>query len=280
MNSSLSEGLIQTIEQADGQSKKKLLDEAVEEWEAMKPALMRVVALEQDMQFLLQSMSEVNSVGPVYGPDNNYYAAAQMQDDLSSAPEIKYETSETKLDFVDGDSLRASKFSSTGNLASNPVSTKSSSVVAVLPAPKLSALKPLATDLDNHMDTKFSNQTAANEPAIKQSTQLATSNLKKSNNGCGNYSSNIIGQGSAVHLVSYKSKQLLLPGSQKLSKTFAEVLCGKMPLVKQVEVNGSTFYSMRFGPFQNKQSALQACSNIKKTGQYCGVTQFDGEKVL
>ena len=253
--------------------------EFVSEWKTMKPALMRVVALEEDMQFLLQTLNDVNAVGPVYSADNPVL-------DTNNAIQPDYEQA-APMNLVGTDSLqtRAANSAMPNNTANKFSGTNTA--VKAQPAPKrINSLlsneaEPNLNTTMSQVDNKFSGSSSTNNTANKfQQTALSDNNGNSTSDRCNEYQPTDIGRGSAVHLVSYKTKNLLSSQSAKLTATFSEVLCGKLPVVKEVMVNGSLFYSMRFGPFADKNEARKACSDIKKTGQYCGVTTFDGTQIL
>lgn len=262
------------VNSSDKQAK---LEGFVKEWESVRPALMRVVALEEDMQFLLQSMSDVNDVGPVYSASNPILdVSASIKQEYTEAEVANYvgrkhpKTPEFSQERLQGKSLSGS--------------TNTMSKVKAVPAPKTMATnnqvitQSLTQTQKKTMDNKFSSK-PSNQPARIAQQKTFISELA-ANYDCSDFSRQKIGEGNAIHLVSYKSKQRLVSGSEQLTKKFSDVLCGKMPIFKEVIVNGNMFYSMRFGPFINKSEALKACSNIKKTGQYCGVTKFDGAQIL
>jgi hypothetical protein len=264
----------------------KNIDQFIEEWETVRPALMRVVALEEDMQYLLQSMSEINETAPAFAANEQSFQAVSL--------EPQYETA-TVQNYDDATEFKQDKFSQNTIQSSNTANAEPASNIKTLAAPRLTSLddsieEKFASQNTTLIDNKFStqintiDQTYDTEPkALHSDTSQETFVMNKNepfDANCAIFAGNKIGEGNAVHLISYKSKQLLSEGSRKIAKQFSDELCGKMPVFKEVLVNGERFYSMRFGPFVDKDEALTVCSSIKKSGQYCGVTDFDGTQIL
>lgn len=274
------------LKQSESEQQRQNINNFVEEWESLKPAILRVVALEEDMKFLLATMQDIADVGPVYAANQPLidFEEEQVQS-FENAEPIEYDTAQV---------LPKNKFFNNRNVISNSIQdntliddkfSSAAGEVVVLPAPRLLAddssemtgmvdVNQLSDQDDKFtypsdydVQSKMIEQPAKQLADIVGQVDCSLTNLD-------------IGKGLAIHLVSYKSKNRLLSGSQKLSAQFSDVLCGKTPVFKEVIVDNTKFYSMRFGPYNNKTEAVRACSSIRQTGQYCGITQFDGTQIL
>lgn len=88
------------------------------------------------------------------------------------------------------------------------------------------------------------------------------------------------GEGSyAVHLASYRSKEETLDGWLRLRTSYPGLLrnlSGHFAIFNIASLGGR-YYRLKAGPFDGAAGAQSLCRRLSSVGQYCVVSEFDGE---
>lgn len=83
----------------------------------------------------------------------------------------------------------------------------------------------------------------------------------------------------AVHLASYRSKAQAVGGWQRLRQRFPGLL-GNLSghfAIFDIASLGGRYYRLKAGPFEGAVGAERLCRRLSSAGQYCMVSEFDGE---
>ncbi|MFC3120370.1 SPOR domain-containing protein [Agaribacter flavus] len=260
------------VETAEVKELEKLLANYRNEWEELKPAINRVLLMEEDLGFMIEHLGTLNTM-----PDYRRTFAVSETSTPSLAPELN-STSTENNNFQTPDSSIDKKFS--GN---RPIAQ---AVKPIMSAGSINASKFGQADADRaesatiaEIDKKFSslpNNAARNERQLFS----AAANPDKSmgNEKCEQYDS-VSENSFAIHLASYSKQSSVNDGWKNLSQKLEDVRCNKFPIVEKVVVNDKTFYSLRMGPFNDIDEAKQACSTVRQSAGYCGVVKFGGERL-
>jgi hypothetical protein len=275
----------------------------LEDFKAMKSSLNRLVALESDLNFLLDEMSRFNEKNPVM------YEQVEVASDKpnKAKPEIVFS--------VDGktEQLRTEETADGWSKAAENMSDKWHSQPAERSSLRLAngtssqtqTLTPTTNRANNNISApsnvnqnKFSGNrqvdVAAAKPIMQvdQQTQIRptqpTVNASKFSYGAD--PQQIVGDvGSckewkvdsvktySLHLASYKSRKAAEDGWNKLNSKYADVWCETEAKLAKVNVKGTEYLSLRVGGYNSRDKVLQLCSVVKEQGDYCAVTTTKGE---
>lgn len=83
----------------------------------------------------------------------------------------------------------------------------------------------------------------------------------------------------AVHLASYRSKEETLDGWLRLRTSYPGLLrnlSGHFAIFDIASLGGR-YYRLKAGPFEGAAGAQSLCRRLSSVGQYCVVSEFDGE---
>ncbi len=244
------------------------LENRIADWEAHKENVLSLAELESDLHYIIYQAKPLESK-----------VTPSLLDVVSTSTQAKDNTIASPVASNDS-GVSVDKFSSTQDFSQVKVqSAKKINVNASTVADKFSSsqnkkpttLEELANYIDANdvsMASKFSDNSA-------NSRSYGSSNNIKPNNTC-KPSSYILGKGYAIHLASFSNENTANKELKKFVENNSNISCGKVPLIKDVNVNAKQFYSLRLGPFENKNGAVRMCDLVKKTQSYCGITTFDG----
>lgn len=230
------------------------------EYESMRPALVRLVNLENDLAYVLDQMNEVK-VEPIY----------------TSASELPVSLNELDTDATDKNAaFEALKALSNDNNVQKPI---------------VGSASPVLQNAANRVDSKFSGE--AEKRNVEQLNSEAIESIDKKFKGLNNdiyvhsdTNSNPlpcdafdINQGGkyAIHIASYVDINKVRVGWDRFKADAKQLVCNKQALVAQVKVKEKVFHSLRFGPFRTKQEATSKCGLVKNIQSYCGVTVYEGD---
>jgi hypothetical protein len=289
------------------------LQNEIEDFKSMKSSLNRLVALESDLNFLLDEMSRFNEKNPVmyqeaeqasarpeqvnsevvFSADGRTETAAaeQTADGWSRAAENMADKWQSQASEMN--SLRLSRDVSTRAQSRNPSTSQSNT--------NLSA----PSNVDN---SKFSGSRKVDVAAAKPIMQVNSQNSRQvqapsqsqsqKNSGAvdsskfsyGTDPKQIIGDvGScrewkvdsvktySLHLASYKSRKAAEDGWNKLNAKYADIWCETEAKLAKVVVKGTEYLSLRVGGYKSRDKVLQLCSVVKEQGDYCAVSATKGE---
>ncbi len=258
----------------------------MQEWEDLKPGLVRLVKKESELSFLL---SELEGMANVQTFDNDFVdisgknmvsqqtnlpASSGLQD-MASALDASAPLTQI-VEVASASPIRR-------NLAENNKFSNSS-----LAPPKLAAAFTSASAASQTIPKKPrfigpAAQQSFASPSREQAVSASKFQEKNVANIVGSIdecAANLNNSGdTAIHLVSYKSSNYVEKGWQELSAKHKAVLCGKQPIVANVTVKGVDYHSLRVGPYSTVSEAQNACKKLRDSGQYCAVTEFSGKRI-
>lgn len=289
-------GLAEKLKQ---QSLQDELSTHIKDYEKVKPALERLVALESDLRLLMTQIAQLETIN--------------TEDDLALESDIEVDTNHKSSDEVQPftenkqvDNLAVQKnplkklptmdeaeIKNTKGL--KPVSEGNKSTQELVNAydnskslPTVSQMPELETDelflnvSTNTTSTENKTSSQAFDVEKISNIEMATDeNLprlfpEELYSGCAPKQTKISGEAFGIHVASFKIANKLPEGWNNLVIRNPE-LCDKGAVVQRVSIKNTTFFSMRVGPYLDKKTAQETCSKMKKQSQYCRVTDFSGE---
>ncbi|WP_395342092.1 SPOR domain-containing protein [Ningiella sp. W23] len=295
------EPIEQQIDAIDNEETYQELMLIKDELEQLRPDIYRVIALEGDIQYFLEHLES----------NTDMSAEANQLDG-----ELLMESADDRPNFSNLDTpaelskLRLSKQSpSLSASASSSVAEPSNKQVEVAAIPSLHELKNLKQTSSNTStsQTQRSNKQSRNYSQFDKFSRVDEANVQAEHLSSGTHTrptvaaspqNNLKQQMSeqargfekvtderlstdrafAVHLVSMRQAQMLNNAWVSINQQYSNFFPQKTPLAQKVNVKGETYYSLRIGPF-SKNEAGSVCSEIKSSGEYCGVLAYEGENL-
>lgn len=267
-------GLNLTLKQ---QIMKEQLESHVADYEAARPAIERLVALESDLRTL------VTQIARFQDDDGVQVAKAEIKPVTDVEPLDKREVTEV-AEVADTVELNS--------VALDP-SIVAESDMNQEPVPDDTPIKPIEQVKVQTVGLKAGAVGSPVTSALKPAT-LAEQNTARSQDIGGEQSQliakdiiervykeckpsevapdkNVYG----VHVSSFKQERFLTKAWDDIAKKYP-FICSKGAVVKQVAVQNQVFYSLRVGPYDTKIEAKAFCQQVRKNKQYCRVTDFSG----
>lgn len=242
---------------------KRLMNKYIEEWEDLKPAITKVIALENELSFALQALENNN-------PENN---AVLSVEELQSLPNSFQQDQQIQPVFnsrnVNGTNI---------NERADSIDAKFASAGSSAPI-KLGVAAPLGRSFDNTSTGDGANTDKFSQATEQSQNMIQTQQRLTSNTRCGESRSIANGDDYAIHLASYSKKISANSGQKSFLAKYQNELCEKVAIIKPVEVKGNNYYSLRFGPYLSSQEAQNVCAILRQRSDYCSVSRFDGERV-
>mmetsp|Transcript_49740 Transcript_49740/g.158864 ORF Transcript_49740/g.158864 Transcript_49740/m.158864 type:complete len:321 (-) Transcript_49740:1344-2306(-) len=263
----------------------------MQEWEELKPGLIRLIKQESELSFLLselENMSNVQTFANDYvdisgrsltGQPNVSMQPPELRALAKSSeanPEQSQEVEVASARPIQRNLTSSNKFSSQSAPVSSSVNRNQ--IVGYASTSSPNNAQPTTFKSNANIAQRLSNNSTQEQGAsISKFQETSVANLVGSTDEC-SVNLNSVGD-NAIHLVSYKSKNYVEKGWQELMSKHKEVLCGKQPLVASVTVKGIDYQSLRVGPYINVAEAQSACKKLRDSGQYCAVTKFTGKNI-
>ena len=281
-----SEALKKAVEQNVFEERLTSLEIIAEDWQESKPAINRLAALESDLSFIIEQIESINSGSSI----ERFDEFQERQKRVSMGP------NETQFLYPNiKDDTNENTWGNENQAISSPLPTQDDlDQLAALddeiqkPVDKFYASdgrKLLKPKLRQTVNTSYANTNPSIEVrAAKDISKFRTVATEQtvgalqSTQNC-NATNNVIGSGYAIHIASFKSKNMAVTTLKQFYANNAQLVCGKTPLLNNVLVNNQSFYSLRLGPYAAKPDAIQACDKVKQQQSYCAVTSFAGEKI-
>ena len=267
----------------------------MQEWEELKPGLIRLIKQENELSFLLSEIENMSNAEPFTNTyvDTSGRSLTEQQGSVEQAPELRnlaiptVTKNNAPSQSVEVGAVRPIQ----SNLANpNKFSNPSSFVQPSAPKSQFAGASPssnaanaaarnvsAANFTSNNQQQRSSSVAQEQGASMSKFQETSVANIVGSTDEC-SVNANSTGD-NAIHLVSYKSKSYVEKGWQELMSKHKEVLCGKQPIVASVNVKGVDYQSLRVGPYVNVAEAQSACNKLRSSGQYCAVTKFAGKNI-
>jgi hypothetical protein len=236
---------------------KRLINQYIDEWETLKPSINRVLALEDELTYAIQALEDSNFL------ENNVVAS-----ELPELPPAFLANNTNQSTVVNTNNIKVDSTALTFTTKDTYGTSMDAKFTSVKQNTKIKvgAAKPLGDISENANETdKFSRGNSTISYSASQP--------------CGHKDYVADGKTFAVHLASYSKKGNAVAGQQSFLSKYNNELCEKMAVLKSVDVKGTNYYSLRFGPYFSTQEAQSICSRFKKQKDYCSVSRFDGERI-
>jgi len=246
----------------------------------IKQDVNRLVALEEDIQYFLEVISNTSG----------------MSDRLFAAKSANQATTISDRQFMNTPSVSLPSTGMPSAGMQNSIPRASGAVIELgvaRPLPSAPAARDLASNNSVVNDAKFSgSNVSVQNPST---TQVQTLNAQVDNRKftsqdvSGNASFNPSARNTsalntdtqssiikAIHLVSTSKKDGLTDAWKEILRKYPNVSKDMSPLFEIVRVKDKDYFSLRVGPYSiNDANAM--CSQIRGNGSYCGVTEYIGQ---
>ncbi|MFC4699873.1 SPOR domain-containing protein [Glaciecola siphonariae] len=296
------------IEQADLQETKRIVNGVLEEWQLLKPEINRVIKLESELAYLVDSFNKSSEIDRFVDSDTELLessSAAELAGVVQSKEGYGALDAPGELLKIFGEPVSTNEAGETADNISVPYSQSQPSSELVLgSAQAITKMPSKSIPSQGVNDDKFSSlsdsrstgvSAGVNIKQVNNSTSLAsTDKFRDSSVANGNVAprniakrnknsvcqNSLLKSGSfAIHLSSLSNRANVRGAVNDLSTTFSDILCNKQVKTALVKVNGVDYSSIRFGPYLSEEEATQACSSVRTQGRYCKVTSFTGESI-
>ena len=250
-----STGQLDPLSEQEQADKKQAIETVIEEWQESKPSIKRLVAMEGDLNTLIDELSVLSSIS----------------DQVDEPVTNKVETISPQ------------------NKGKDKV-TEASSSVAMSNKNKVDEKpEPLATNVTNNQDKKANSKVEAkasnhlidatvNMP--NKSINIASFNEKAENNQFKEPEIKQIEKknthfSSAIHLATFTTLQQSKQAWLRLNGRFSHHFKGKKPMVNNLNKDGIKLYRLQVGPYSNV-NAEQLCGRLNAQNQHCIVVENEG----
>jgi cell division septation protein DedD len=249
------------------------LEQEANDWKQAKPAINRLTELESDLSFIIEQIERIET-GPKIENINTH--VSRINEDKKGAPELVSLMESTQINTNLPSSLqpKEQKFSQARadmqpNIQNNKFSSSNSN--ADSPSRRVVTFNANQIEGNSNVDVRAAAPLAKfrglNEVSSFEAQQdCALSDIKS-------------GKGYAIHLASFKNKAIAVNTLKKFYNENSQIVCGKMPIIKDVVVKEQSFYSLRLGPYLDKKDAEKSCRQVREYQSYCGITNFEGGEV-
>jgi hypothetical protein len=260
------------ISEREAQEQQAQIRTLLAQWEEMQPNLTKVIAMSEDMAYVMDTLNS-QSVTDSIGIDE--FSVSQTPAEIAEIVKQNKQADvidNTNIQLQSAKPILASKFA-TNNINTEDLQLSNkfqSSEVANNTSGSSSAIANKDKELD--ISDKF---------MTSKPRKIAQGASSSASSPCLPSEITAIADGSmfAIHLASYNEKTNLSGGLSVFKEKFKSSLCGLTAVYKPVEVKGNNYFSLRAGPFESEVAAKKICQNISATGQYCGVTRFEGMRL-
>ncbi len=250
-------------EQAD---KKQAIETVIEEWQESKPSIKRLVAMEGDLNTLIDELSVLSSI------------ADQVDEPITN----KVEPLSTKGN---------DKVTLTSNSNSNPNSNSNSNSISMANKGKVDEKPDLPeTSMTNMIHNKQQNPKVGRESdnsLVNATSNVPNKDIKTVSVGESperhefkepetkqNEKINKLFS-SAIHLATFTTLQQSKQAWLRLNGRFSHHFKGKKPMVNNLNKDGIKLYRLQVGPY-SIANAEQLCGRLNEQNQHCMVVENEG----
>ena len=276
---------------------KEQLESHIADYEAARPAIERLVALESDLRTLVTQIArfqdddgvqvakaEIKPVTDVKPLDESEVIEPVVVD---NTVELNSVASDTSI-VAESDMSRESVPNATPNTIPEPDSPNTIVAKVAPPIKPINQVKVQTVGLQaaaagSPVANAFKSSTVSEQNTARsqdiggEQTQLIAKDIiERVYQECRPSevapNKNVYG----VHVSSFKQESFLTKAWDDVAKKYP-FICNKGAVVKQVAVQNQVFYSLRVGPYDTKLGAKAFCQQVRQNKQYCRVTDFSGE---
>lgn len=271
------------VKQIQQQEMKDTIDEHIEEFKTIKPAIERLIAMENDFKVMVSQIAKINSptispsdMSQSYTPESAYVAL----DPHNGTPDVEV------LYVSDTEPEPEPLFAIETN---EPDEIITADAVVTLqsaePLPKVNAItsarNPALLVNDSIIDEPIQQVGIGTQPSSSQIFNPRRGSQVRlfpasSYPTCAPLGVSSDARKYGIHVASYDTIDSLPRGWSESVQRFPD-FCQKGAVIQKVVVKSKEFYSMRVGPYVSRSEAKSICYALKKQKQYCRVTDFTGE---
>lgn len=252
--------------------------ESLDDWQDMRPALLRLTKLENELTYLLDQLDSSHSqFGTAVDTPLSNISSDFTVDDFITSNSIDSGNKNAQLEVGTAAPIMQQLNNSVQPQLKNQ---NESSAQATISNKQIAAMENKFQSSEKSSSNKFAltpintEKGQTNSLFVSDKSKTSIANSIQKNGPC----SSVQGK-YAMHLVSYSKLSQAPVGWQQLAPIVSPISCGRAPLVQEVTVKGKLFYSLRVGPYDTKSSVKEVCTLLTKEGLYCGVSTYEGESI-
>lgn len=246
------------------------LQQHIEDYQSVKPSIERLVELESDLRILVAQIAALQQSPETIVQEDVSKAATQGIPDINDL-DLAKTTIDSENNSADVVQLKPQK-------ADMPE-------VNAIPMPKISTpveAIQLPKETVSNVQMAFVKPNISTKREDSGSEQQPTSNSQFGLSGdyaqCEPLGAQPNANYFAVHISSFNRADLVVKGWNDAVQTYPE-LCQKSGVIQRIHIKNKLFYSLRVGPYIEKDSAKAFCKQIRANKQYCRVTDFTGQRL-
>ena len=285
---------ITPIDIRNDEIRQQTLEADLREFQALKPSIQRLAALESELSYLLEEVSRFNEVNPVFYEqagdllgeqavhinERIVYTAdgasnTELREDLDNWQQSKSTEWESEtLDFTSANSTpsEVDKFKAlnTGKKVAD-IDAKFSSASEVITSPAKPVMKVPSAD-----KKAIADEITVQNPSPNTENQQVTNLKQNTRPSCEQWKTDEQASYS-LHLASYSTRKAAQDGWRLFNDKHAQLWCSTQARLASVNVKGKAFLSLRLGAYSSKEKVQALCTILKDQGEYCGIAKFEGE---
>lgn len=232
--------------------------EKIESWSVAEPDIQRVLALESDMQLIIDQLAVLAEL------------------DENPLPEEKPENSDSNSV---GDKTASNN--STANTTNNPDATAmtnsgsptySDSLSQNSNASSMASNQGLVINQEDYAQAAQANNNKGSQTQKNRSnSHKMAGNVRASSRSTSHYFPQV-----GIHIAMFKNVNQIPKGWMYLQSILPTNIANKKPLLASINYENTEYYSLRVGPFRSANSAKKACVNLQQQQHYCSVVEYRG----
>lgn len=245
------------VQQIQNQEMKDKLNEHVEEFKTIKPAIERLIAMESDFKVMVSQIAKINQSN---GEQSTEQLISQDFDYAKESPPAVLDPHNTQPEVE--------------VLYVSDTAPEPEAIIALSSAPLLPEVDSgtTATIPEQFMDMDTEELVTI---TAKSSVRLFPPSRFPS---CVPLDVTSDARKYGIHVASFNSLESLPRGWDESVQRFPD-FCQKGAVIEKVIVKNQQYYSLRVGPYVSRSEAKSICYSLKKQKQYCRVTAFTGERL-
>lgn len=251
------------MQQIQQQEIKDTIEKHVAEFKTIKPAIERLIAMENDFKVMVSQIAQINNLGGATDSVSQLSAYDPELTPVSLDPHNN--TPDLEVLYVSDTAAEPEPI-----FAIEPISPPQVLIAEQVTSPSAnSEAEPVVI---------FQAAEPASATVSEPQRRIAQVRLfpATSYTTCAPLGVTSDARKYGIHVASYNTLDSLPRGWHESVQRFPD-FCQKGAVIQKVVVKSKAFYSMRVGPYVSRSEAKSICYALKKQKQYCRVTDFTGE---
>lgn len=260
------------VQQIKQQELKDTIDEHVAEFKTIKPAIERLIAMENDFKVMVSQIATINNPG--VAPESLSQVSTYEPQSTPVALDPHNTQPELEVLYVSDTAQEPEPIFALEPIATPKIQTienpdSQSTRQAIEPVVTFQAAEPAFASTPQAIAKKAD---MPSQPRVAQIRLFPASSYTT----CAPVDVTSDARKYGIHVASFNTLDSLPRGWHESVERFPD-FCQKGAVIQKVVVKSKQFYSMRVGPYVSRSEAKSICYALKKQKQYCRVTDFTGE---